>query len=265
MSYDSLEQSTMESQPVEVYHFYDSHGNHWRYTSNTENQIIDFNDYPSKAISREEIQMTDNHFKNELQIRLEKNNTFAISYVSGIIDDKIILDVYRFQSTASILYWSGVVQRVTFDENEIPTLRATPLSNEIISVGSRRRAQIMCDLPLYSTYCTVINSLFQIAGTITAVDGVTLTSATFATKANGWLTGGMIVIGFTRRLIQWHVSDEIKMGRAIPNLTTGSGFIAYAGCDHTCDTCETKFNNKINYGGCEFLPVTNPFVNRVVY
>ena len=265
MSYDSLEQSTMGSQPAELYHFHDDNGNNWRYTSHVSAQILFLQDYTSEPIDRESIEVTSNHFKNEVQLKLGRNNLFALNYVSGLLESKVTLDIYRMQLTDYILYWSGVVQRVIFDENEIPTIKAVPVTSEVVRVGARRRCQIMCDLPLYGTYCSVSTVLFTLVSTLSAVVDITLSSAIFGTKPNGWLTGGMIVIGDAKRLIQWHVGTDIKISRHIVDLVAGVNFTAYAGCDHTATTCNTKFSNKVNYGGCEFLPLTNPFKSAVVY
>ena len=265
MSYDSLEQSTMEGQPIEIYHFHDENGNDWRYTSYIATQTFDFNEYTPETIDREVIEQTSNHFKDEVQIKLGRNNLLAINYVSGLLESKVTLDIYRIQGVDYILYWSGVVSRVVFDENEIPTIRAIPVTSEVVRVGARRRCQIMCDLPLYGPYCTVSSFLYSMIGVITSISGVTLGSATFSSKANDWLTGGIIIIGDAKRLIQYHQGTDIKISRAIPNLVTGVNFTAYAGCMHTADVCHTKFNNKVNYGGCEFLPLTNPFKSAVVY
>ena len=268
MSYDALEQSTMEGQPIELYHFYDDIGNHWRYTSAATLQEFEFHDYEPEPIDRQNITATHNHFKNELKLTLGRNNLFALNYVAGMLENLVSLVVYRLHLgdlTDPIIYWRGVVQRVVFDENELPTIHATPLTNDVVRAGARRRCQIMCDLPLYSAYCSVTRSSYQIAGVITGVSGVTLSSATFGTKANGWLTGGMIIIGDAKRLIQWHVGTDIKIGRGIVDLATGVAFTAYAGCNHTATICNSKFSNKINYGGCQFLPISNPFQNAIVY
>ena len=265
MSYDSLEQSTMGSQPIELYHVYDDCGSHWRYTSNAKEQTFAANTYTPEPIHRESIELNNNHFKNEVSLTLGRNNPFALNYISGILESKVILDIYRLQGADSILYWSGVVQQVTFDENEIPTIRSTPLTSEIVRVGARRRCQIMCDLPLYSSLCSVSKVLFTISGTITAVDGIELSSATFSTKANNWLKGGMIIIGDAKRLVHYHQGSNIKIGRHIPNLAVGTSFTAYAGCAHTSTVCASKFSNKINYGGCQFLPIANPFKNALIY
>ena len=265
MSYDSLEQSTMESQPIELYHFHDENGNNWRYTSHISAQTLSLQDYLPQPIDRESIEITSNHFKNEIQVTLNRNNLFALNYVSGILESKVLLDVYRMQLTDFVLYWSGVVQRVVFDENEIPTIRATPVTNEVVRVGARRRCQIMCDLPLYGTFCSVDSFSFRMVGVIASVSGVTLGSTTFSSEVNGWLTGGMIVIGDAKRLIQWHVGTSIKISRQIVDLADGANFIAYAGCAHTAAVCSSKFSNKVNYGGCEFLPLTNPLKSAIVY
>jgi len=265
MTYYDLEQSAISSQPIELYDFVDANLNHWRYTSHTVLQNFESFDYIPDTINREAIELTSNHFKNEVQVTLGRDNLFAINYIAGLFESQITLQIYRLQGIDHILYWSGVVQRVVFDKDEIPTVYATPISSDIMRVGARRRCQIMCDLCLYDTYCQVDKELFRIDGTITAVSGTLINAVEFGTEASGWLTGGILIVGNAKRLIQWHEGNQIRISRYIPNLIADLTFIAYAGCDHIATTCLTKFENIINYGGAEFLPITNPFKNAIVY
>jgi hypothetical protein len=39
----------------------------------------------------------------------------------------------------------------------------------------------------------------------------------------------------------------------MPN--TGDTFTAYPGCDKTQNTCTSKFNNLVNFGGFPYVPV----------
>jgi hypothetical protein len=265
MSYDDFEKSTDSSQPIELYHFMDDDGHHWRYTSHAEAQTFLSYEYTPDIIHREKIMLADNNFKNEVQITLGRGNDFALTFLHGLLESKIILEIYRLQDTTYITCWSGIVHRIEFDKDEIPTVRSSPISTEIVRAGARRRCQMMCDLPLYSPYCTVNRAVYTMAGVLTNVSGVTLSSGTFSTQPNDWLRGGMIIVGYARRLIQWHQGSQIKITRAIPNIAAGASFTAFAGCGHTPADCLNKFNNKANYGGAEFLPVENPFTTPVTY
>lgn len=264
MSYRDLE-SAATNEPIELFDFYDDLGHHWRYTSSDTEQMLFSSKFVPEPIHREPIEMSESHFKNEVNLTVGRNNPLALLYIAGQVEVKVYLTIYRMQGIYSIIYWSGVVAGVVFNADEVPMIKATPRSSDLPRIGCRRRAQILCDLALYSNECGVDKSSFSITGTLSGVSGILLTSATFATVASGWLTGGMIIIDNAKRLIQWHVSNQIKISRQIVELETGKTFTAYAGCQHTSIDCHTKFNNAINYGGIEFLPVNNPFSKSIAY
>jgi hypothetical protein len=39
----------------------------------------------------------------------------------------------------------------------------------------------------------------------------------------------------------------------------GRAFEAFAGCDRTFATCQSKFGNSLNFGGFPWIPAKNPF------
>jgi hypothetical protein len=265
MSYNTYEQSTSDGQPVELFHFFDEADHHWRFTSAATAQTVAGSSYTPDTIQRETMEMADNHFKNELKVKLGRGNLFALNYVAGMFETKVYLDVYRMHSTDYITYWSGVVHRVVFDENAVATITAAPVSSDTARAGARRRCQIMCDLPLYSAYCSVARILYQVDGIISSVTGNVINCPAFGAKPDNWFTGGLLVVGAARRLIYEHNGSQILIARGIVGLSAGMTCTGYAGCNHTADHCLNKFSNKINYGGAEFLPVKNPFIQAIVY
>jgi uncharacterized phage protein (TIGR02218 family) len=265
MPYDDYEQTLTDSRPIECYDLADISGQHWRYTSSRVEQTLLNHVYSPEVIKSKELEITDNHFKNLMEITLSKNNLFAFQYFPGTPESKVTLTIYRMQSTDYIYYWSGVVQIVSFNTDGLATVKAAPLSSDIVRVGTRRRCQIMCDLCLYGLGCNVNRESFKVDGTITTISGTTVTSSAFATKTSGWFTAGLLVVGNARRLIRSHTTNTITISRAILNAAAGTSLTAYAGCDHLPTTCLTKFINKPNYGGCEFLPLTNPFTTSLIH
>jgi len=81
--------------------------------------------------------------------------------------------------------------------------------------------------------------------------------------------GGIIQVGSARRMITSQVGDTITINRKFGSEVTagsgGSSFDAWPGCDHTPDICRGKYDNKINYGGQEHLPVKNPYKGDLIY
>ena len=49
----------------------------------------------------------------------------------------------------------------------------------------------------------------------------------------------------------------------MPDSVVGQDVDVFAGCDHTVDTCDQKFDNVINYGGWPYVPSKNPFESGI--
>ena len=81
--------------------------------------------------------------------------------------------------------------------------------------------------------------------------------------------GGIIKVGTARRMITSQVGDTITIQRKFASdVTAGSGgssFDAWPGCNHTPGCCRVKFDNIINYGGQEHLPVKNPYKGDLIH
>jgi len=272
MTFDTKEQSAIQSRPKEILDFADEFGNHWRYASGAQNVSHLGNTFYADNCKISELEISENHTRNNIEISLSRGNAFAIQYNSAPLESPISLTIYRLQGVDYIIYLSIMVESVSFDDNEIPLVRCYPKTSSMARVGRRRRCQILCDHALYSqgfAECLVDPDNFKIEGIIDTITGTTLISTSFDEQASNWLKGGEIVIGNARRLIKEHTvygggGGEIKTSRVIVNPDVNSAgeieFVAYAGCDHSASTCETKFNNKPNYGGAQHLPYKNPFI-----
>jgi hypothetical protein len=55
----------------------------------------------------------------------------------------------------------------------------------------------------------------------------------------------------------------VTINRAFVSADIGDNFTAYAGCNHTPSICTSKFNNKLNFGASEYLPLDNPFDKNI--
>lgn len=275
-TYEATDASVAESRPKLLFDFADDFGTHWRYNTGTDTVSFLGFDYTADRSSMSELELSGNPFRNEVEIRLSRGNVFAIQFISGPLESKVAITVYRqLENDDSggppfALYWFGLVQTVAFDDDSRPKLQCVPRTSSVARVGRRRTAQIMCDVGLYSQEigeCLLDKELFKITGIITSIDGLSLTSPDFDSQPDDWLKGGELVIGNAHRLIKSHInssgSGTIEIYRAINNPETDSGdnivFTAFAGCDHLASTCAAKFANRINYAGQEYLPVKNPF------
>lgn len=129
--------------------------------------------------------------------------------------------------------------------------------------GLRIRYQGPCQWPLYSARCGVNRAAHIVNGTLSAnpsADGLTLRSAAFASKPDGWFALGDFEALGQSRMVTTHSGDTVTLLAPIDGLASGDAFVASEGCDrsngaHGC----LKFSNTRAYGGCVNIPDTNPF------
>ncbi len=257
MTYDFTESSVNSGKPIELYDF-ENNSNHYRYTSGPVSVSYAGYDYEPETIQRSDLELTNNAFRNELEIKINRDNVFIRRFIHTPLEGLVTLTVYRGHGSDFVTFWVGVINHVKFNTEEV-TITAIPRTSSLIRTGLRRKYQKLCNYPLYAVGCNVILSAFQVIGTIDTISGFTITSATFATKADGWFKAGKIVVGDAERLIISHVGNTIIVNRGIVEAVDGNSFTTYAGCDHTMATCASKFANFINYGGQPWIPTKNPF------
>jgi hypothetical protein len=276
MSYTSREQSVALARPKILIDFEDGNLNHWRYNSSTVAVSHIGDSYVADVCRVGELEISGEEFRNIMKIELSRQNAFAWQYISGPLESEVTVSIYRLLDSDYVLWWSGVVIDVNHDTHAIPTVKCAPLTSGTSRLGWRRRSHLMCDLELYGQGhggCKVNKASFTMTGVIATVSGTTLSGSDLAAQPDGWLQGGEIVIGTAHRLIKSHTVYSAGMGEVIinrqilnPEVDSGGNinFTAYAGCDHLPTTCDTKFSNKINFGGQEYLPVKNPFAESGV-
>ena len=258
MTYQDIENSVAGGKPVEFYHFADDTGGNYRMTSAETAQVHSSYTYNPEPCERSERRIYDSHKKNAMTFELARNNAFAVQYISGPLEGKATVQVYRGHEGNVVPYWFGVVVGVKFDGKGVPTVTAEPRSSDISRVGRRRRCQRLCDYALYDSDCKLNEMAWTDSGTVDSVSGLVVTSTTFGAKSDGYYKGGKFKVGYAKRLIKAHVGNDVTLTRAIAGLAAGASFDASAGCAHDPTACEA-LGNKINYGGEEFLPNKNPF------
>jgi uncharacterized phage protein (TIGR02218 family) len=265
MTYESSEQSVAGGKPILLFRFASSIGEVWRLTSSEVEVVYGSYTYSPGVIGHEQVEIEDIVDVNALEIKLGRSNAIANQLIAGPIEGYIDVTVYRGHEGDYVIFWSGRLTSVTWDDDAIPTLRFEPQTSSMARVGKRRIVQRLCGLALYDNTCTVSPPSYRVSGTVTSFSGLDIVSSTFATKSDGWFQGGKIQVGNAVRLITAHTTNTITISRLIRDLEVGNSFYAWAGCDHLPTTCNTKFGNKLNFGGCEFLPVKNPFEGGIRY
>lgn len=159
--------------------------------------------------------------------------------------------------------WMGRVVGPKFADAKLE-LVCDPSYRNPRSAGAQRRIGRVCDVPLYSQglgLCNVSKAVHEVAATLTAVSGLTLTAAAFGTAPKP-LLGGMLE--WTRanglletRTIWSHSGTSIVVNWGGPELAVGKAVKAYPNCPHNVAGC-ASFGNEANYPGWPNLPSEDP-------
>lgn len=249
-------------QPVELHEFLID-GVYYRYTSDAEDVTWGLNTFHAVLCRRSTIECTADINRGEVMLDVARNNPFAVLYRTIAPDVAATHTIYRSHDLVTwSTYWMAKVVGVKFN-TQAATIISRPMLASVGRLGLRVMHQRQCPYDLYSDMCGAFGSSFYEIGTLTGVLGVTLSSYAFGTKDDGWFTGGYIRIGSSekRRMIVAHIARDITISHPFDaSVIAGASFTAFAGCDKTPTTCKNKFDNKLNFGGDEFLPNTNVFM-----
>lgn len=122
-----------------------------------------------------------------------------------------------------------------------------------------------CRHALYFGGCRLDKSLFEDVGTVTAIDDNVLTITEAALEADEFYTSGTLEFLGSQTYITGHIGSliTVRYVSSVMSLFFQSGttpIVTLArGCDHSVDTCVSKFNNVLNFGGFPYIPDNDPF------
>lgn len=259
MTYAAVETSDYSGQPVELYRF--SQGTRkWLYTSADASFVYAGETYEPYPLKRGAFRQTQELSKSGLEINAPRDLPFVADSMASPLIGVVQLTIYRrHRSDAEVTtWWRGRVVGVRFAGGET-TISCEPLGTSMKRIGLRRPAQRQCPHALYGVGCNVSDAAFSATGTLLSHTGAMVTSGVFATQPNGWWVGGKIVLDGVLRFIVGHATDTLTLTAPVPGLAQDAGFTVYPGCDHTPQTCQSKFANILNFGGAPWFPIKNPF------
>jgi len=265
LSYQSIETSTQDGLPVELYIF--AQGNRaWRFTTTPDAITYDSVEYVPSSVSRDRIKQTSDVLKDSLNLEFPRGDDFASQFIGYAPDIVTTVTVMRghLGDNEFIPYWKGRVISAVTSGNKIE-LSCESVFSSVQRAGLRARYELTCRHSLYSARCGVNMESVQVSGVATIVSGVTVTVPEASSFANGYFTGGMIRDNNgTSRFVIAHTGSSLTMQRPISGMEAGVSVKIYPGCDHLRTTCLSKFGNLDNFGGFPWVPIRNPYDGRSI-
>ncbi len=276
MSFDSIENSTFENLPIELYEFRIG-SVATRFTSYDEDINFNGDNYTKIAIRRSAIESTQELGKANINIELSLSTSFLRQFIEAPPTEPVLIKIIRthFGNSESIVSFVGKVINVSFGEKSA-RLTCQPIQSTLKRPGLRRLYQISCPHILYGGQCRVVNSEFSVEAVLSSVSGLTIASPGFIISDGDGFDSTFFAGGYVernnqgvidRRFILEHdnASGILTLNLKMQGVSIGSTVTAFAGCDHKVTTCSGKFNNIENYGGFPGIPVKNPMDGTSVF
>lgn len=88
---------------------------------------------------------------------------------------------------------------------------------------------------------------------------VTLSFASDDETTDGYFRGGILNLSGEYGYITSDVGNVITLQYAVPGLSVSDVIQVAPGCDLNQNTCNSKFNNILNFGGYPYISPDNPF------
>lgn len=270
MTYDARETGLQTGQPVELYEF--RHGTTlYRYTSADTDQVFDSATYAAAPMSRNAIEATHEMARGALKIDCARTLPLLDLFMPLPPGDVITVTVRRFHrgDAESAVIWMGRVLNVSWDGLRA-NIHCESIYTSIKRPGLRRMYQKQCPHVLYSANCGVNRAAYKVTRTVQSIAGLAITFDDMGSFAAGRFAGGYVEwsgggANVERRAIRDHSGGVITVNFQPVGLSVGATVDIYPGCDHTTATCNSKFDNVLNYGGMPYIPGKNPFDGTPIF
>ena len=266
MAYDDYEYSVKGARPQEAYLFASS-SEEWRFTSFDREVTVNGEVYTPIPMTRSEPETSDDSMKSDLSITVSANNDLVSDLLESLIEDPVTVTVYRkhWDDTSWLTYWKG--RLVNFSPGAETELLCESVFTSMRRPGLRAKYQRLCRHALYSvgenlmSLCEVVMASYAVAAKIVHADNVITIETDQTSYATGYFNGGILKQGSYLYRFIYSDSDGgryLTLDRTL-DLDPDTDIILYPGCDHTYDTCVSKFANSLNFGGFPWVPDKNPF------
>ena len=229
----------------------------------THEEIINISgdDYFKVSVSRGKIATGEEH----LTITLPGDHAFTRQFISIAPGQQGTLTIFSYHwaddSDVQVIY-KGIVRSVAFTQDMSRSqLSVVPISAAFDKEIPQRTYQSACNNVLYDADCKVSSASFKHNGLITSVAGNVITVQNLlSTKGDGWATAGFASYGvLDYRLVSIQSGDDCTLSLPFYAEVLSETLDVYAGCARRIDICNSKFSNRINFGGCPYVPTKNFF------
>jgi len=270
MAFDTFEESTKGSAPIELYTFTIG-AVITRYTSAEDDIVEDGDTFTAIPIKRTKVTGGGPDSRKEhLVLEVPGDNAIATQFINSIPGVQALVVIERIQrpdfpTPEVIQIFSGKISSVLFEQSgRLAKIRIEPLVTAQSKSIPTHTYQGLCNHVLYDDLCQVDDTdpsfrLSTAAVTVESSNQITVTGA--GANGAGYYTGGWVESAGAaeRRLILEQTGEVLTLLLPFGSPVLGTNVTVFAGCDHSIATCKSKFDNVINFGGFAFVPSKNVF------
>lgn len=270
-TFDSLETSREDGQPIRLYQFVRGP---LRYCYTTADRAVTVNSqtFATCQISDNGVSFTGQSQADVLTITLPADSEIANMYQGLPPSDEVTCTIWDWHYAADdyIVKYVGTVMSCKYTDAYTAEITVWSLAASLERPGLRLSYQRSCPHALYDNNCKVDEQNYKVTGSIATVSGVTIDVSAASAYPDGWFTAGYVEWELTqgimeRRGITLHAGLTLTILGGVYGLTAGLAVNLYPGCVRTAETCNTKFDNLPNYGGVPMLPGDSPFDGNPVW
>lgn len=264
MTYPAKELSVDEGSPIELYDFAIG-ADTYRLTTDQLARTFGGNSYTPVEVSHSEIRTGPEDRAEVVTVNLPARHALVQRYINGVPGQKATLTLRRIQrfdtDLESVQLYKGVVRSVAFSENGVmASVSVMPLTGSLARNIPRYTFAGQCPHVLYDNMCGAVQAAFTYAGTVSAESGDQITVPGLNTHPDGWANAGFVLdANGDYRMVISHVGNVVRILLPFFSPVLGTSVSVVAGCGHDRQTCHTKFNRGLAFGGYEFVPLRNPF------
>lgn len=266
MTYAFYESSVDWGSPIECFRFTGPNETYLYTSHDTPVTILAETFQPVAAERGATRVVSDSESNTSFELTIDSNAKIVRDYIYSLVaPNSLLVEIFRVHDgsnfdTDHVKIWKGFLSTIDVSAEmarlTIPSLFSRAMQNECPNISF----QNPCNHVLYDEKCRVSRAQYimtaivqQVAGSVLRVD-----STLFGLND---LAGGEIQCTRTgeRRTVHANQDDAVQISYPFSDLQIGDEVSVSQGCDHSFETCKTKFSNSLNYGGFPSIPVDNPF------
>ncbi len=276
MTFSAIETSRHQGAPVTLYLFAYSETASFAYTDAEQAIQHDGITYEPIPIMRDSVTSSGTLDRSALAVRMprdvELSELFRVYPPAQVVT--LIIRQGHLSDTPEpefLVVWSGRVLSVG-REGEECVVSCEPVSSSLRRPGLRRHYQLGCPHVLYGPQCQANKPASSVTATVASLSGAAITlnagwngefpAARFTEGVVEWVNDAG---GTERRKILSVAGNTLRLGGLLRDLEAGETITARLGCNHQMSDCAELFANIHNFGGCPWVPTTNPIGFRNNY